>query len=54
MEQKVVSLTEMIKAQKLDIAIQEKIAKKSKTYAGDFKRFQQYTEQAGVNVSFED
>lgn len=52
MEQKVVALTEMIEARKVDAKIQAQVAKKSEMYAGDFKRFQQYTQQAGVTVSF--
>lgn len=52
MEQKVVALTEMIEARKVDAKIQAQLAKKSEMYAGDFKRFQQYTQQAGVTVSF--
>lgn len=53
MEQKVVALTEMIEARKVDSEIQEQIEKKSKMYAGDFKRFQQYANEKGLSLSFE-
>lgn len=50
--QKVVVLTEMMEARKVDAKIQAQVAKKSEMYAGDFKRFQQYAQQVGVTVSF--
>lgn len=53
MEEKVIALTQMIEGRKVDSEIQEQIDKKSKMYAGDFKRFQQFANEKGLSISFE-
>lgn len=53
MEEKVIPLTQMIEGRKVDSEIQEQIDKKSKMYAGDFQRFQQFANEKGLSISFE-
>lgn len=52
MGEKVVNLNQLIEAKKVNDSIQDQIDKKSKMYEGDFKRFQQYADSKGLEVSF--
>lgn len=53
MGEKVVHINRMTKVRKVNEAIQEQVDKKSKMYEGDFKRFEQYAEQQGLELSIE-
>lgn len=53
MGEKVVHLHRMTKVRKVNEAIQVQVDKKSKMYATDFKRFQQFAEQQLLELSFE-
>ncbi|WP_332647128.1 tyrosine-type recombinase/integrase [Lysinibacillus sp. 54212] len=53
MEQKVINFNQAIKKHEVNEAVQEQIDKKTKMYESDFKRFQRYAEQEGLELSFE-
>ncbi len=53
MAEKVIAFNGLMEVRKVNEAIQAQIDKKSKMYASDFKRFKQYTEQQGIELSFE-
>ncbi len=53
MEEKVINLNEAIEKNKVNSNIEEQINKKSEMYKGDFKRFQQFSEQKGLKLTFE-
>ena len=53
MEEKVINLNEAIEKNKVNSNIEEQINKKSEMYKGDFKWFQQFSEQKGLKLTFE-
>lgn len=52
MGEKVIVLKKVIQTKEVNEKIQQQIDKKSKMYESDFKRFKQYAEQKGTELSF--